>query len=147
MGDLRVFSLLFFAFCLSHVSQCCAASSKYALPGSRWSVTIYNFQSHGTMSVHCKSKDDDLGKHWLDTDQKYDWQFRENFWRRTLYWCNFRSYHGYASFEVFWPEKKDWLSYRCNYETCIWAAKDDGFYLKNIPENKFELVHPWVTRS
>ena len=66
-----------------------------------------------------------------------------NFWRTTLFWCNFNSLNGYASFEVFWPENSNWLSERCDFKNCIWAAFDDGFYLKNIPSNKFELIHPW----
>ena len=38
-----------------------------------------------TLTVHCKSKNDDLGEHVLRTGENYSWNFKENFWRSTLF--------------------------------------------------------------
>ena len=66
-----------------------------------------------------------------------------NFWRTTLFWCNFNSLNGHASFEVFWPENTYSLSPRCDNKHCIWATFNDGLYLKDIRVEKFELIHHW----
>ena len=86
----------------------------------------------------------DLGVHILNPGTQFNWEFKENFPRRTLFWCNFASQLGHASFEVFWPEKGTWLSDRCGNERCIWFADNNGFSLFNIPQSKFEFVHPWL---
>ncbi|KAG7026497.1 hypothetical protein SDJN02_10497, partial [Cucurbita argyrosperma subsp. argyrosperma] len=41
--------------------------------------------------------------------------------------------------EVFWPESKhDWLGARCNYQLCVWLARDDGIYLEDLPHRAIE---------
>lgn len=111
--------------------------------GSKWEVVIYNYQTNSSLWIHCKSKDDDLNEHKLEMKGKYSWNFKENFWQTTLFWCNFSSWNGHASFEVFWPEKREWLSARCAYYSCRWVATNDGFFLVNIPDRKLELLHHW----
>ncbi|KAG2712058.1 hypothetical protein I3843_04G099900 [Carya illinoinensis] len=97
-----------------------------------------------SLFLHCKSRDDDLGTHNLGVGDEYSWSFRVNFLATTLFWCYMRTSNGlHAEFDVFWPSKGDWLSYRCNWKNCIWTAKDDGIYLRNIPENYDELLHKW----
>jgi len=103
----------------------------------------YNYQTNSVLNAHYKSKDDDLSERVLAKQAQFNWSFRMNFSRTTLFWCNFNSSNGHASFEVFWPENSFWLSERCDFKNCIWAAFDDEFYLKNIPSGKFELIHPW----
>ena len=120
-----------------------AVESKWQKVGSRWKVTIYNFQGNSVLNVHCKSKDDDLGARVLEKKANFDWSFKMNFWRTTLFWCNFNGANGHASFDVFWPEKSSWLSERCDYKNCIWGAFDSGLYLHNIPRQNYELIHHW----
>lgn len=124
------------------INKCFAGSKKQGV-GSKWQVTIYNYQKNATLLAHCKSKEDDLGEHMINIKGQYYWTFKENFWQTTLFWCSFSSLNGHASFEVFWPEKQEWLEYRCNYENCKWVATNDGFFLANIPDRKFEFLHPW----
>lgn len=120
--------------------------SCFGAPLEHWTVQIFNnMQSHQTLSLHCKSKDDDLGQQNLKFGEQFSWRFRENLWQTTLYWCNMSNQHGHISLKVFWPESASdaWLSYRCNGQACIWSAQDDGIYLKNVPENKFEIQAKW----
>ena len=79
-------------------------------PGSKWQVTIYNYQTNSVLNAHCKSKEDDLSERVLAKQAQFNWSFRMNFLRTTLFWCNFNSSNGHASFEVFWPENSYWLS-------------------------------------
>ena len=84
-----------------------------------------------------------LGQRLLDIGQSFDWQFEINILGTTLYWCTFAGAVKHASFEVFWPEKTNWLGTHCTNSNCVWVAKDDGFYLLNGSTNKLDFVHPW----
>ena len=121
-----------------------AAEKSWFLQESKWQVTIYNYQTNSVLNAHCKSKDDDLNERVLEKRAQFNWTFGMNFWHTTLFWCNFKSLNGHASFEVFWPEKSHWLSQRCDATNCIWAAFNDGFYLKNTHSKKLEFIHPWT---
>lgn len=55
--------LLFIFASTCNVKTCLASYSKKDQdPGSSWKVTIINYQKDVTLTVHCKSKDNDLGK-------------------------------------------------------------------------------------
>ena len=113
---------------------------------TEWNVTIMNdLSSRHTLLVHCKSKDDDLGNHTLEVDRSYSWKFRVNLLANTLFWCNLStSSNKHVSMEVFWPEsKKDWLGARCNYQLCVWLAREDGIYLEDLPHRIIEFIRPW----
>ncbi|XP_038896423.1 S-protein homolog 1-like [Benincasa hispida] len=118
---------------------------------SRYYVHVVNGLSNADMVVHCQSKDDDLGYHHLvNRGDDYQWNFKENFWGTTLFWCKLEKPNAYVSFESFWPEsfKNTWLRDRCGTQgTCIWTAKDDGIYLRNMPINVDEFVHKWLPTS
>lgn len=97
-----------------------------------------------TLVAHCESQDDDLGIRDISAGNEFNWSFRENISGSTLYWCDMHNDHQHASFKVFWPESNhSWLRYRCNYKECFWIAKDDGIYLRVIPENHDEFQLKW----
>ncbi|KAK8614896.1 hypothetical protein V6N13_068685 [Hibiscus sabdariffa] len=111
---------------------------------TKWHVHVVNGLSNSkVLFVHCKSADDDLGIHNLTVGSETQWHFRENIWLTTLFWCYVasKSDHIFVKFDVYWHD--DDLFYRCNGNNCIWIAKDDGIYLKNIPANIDEFKHHW----
>jgi hypothetical protein len=123
---------------------------------TEWHVQVVNGLSSGdTLFLHCKSKDDDLGMHYLQVGSEFSWHFEENFWGSTLFWCNMRTDKAHASLNVFWLSEYEEPKYgfrfiartcECFFSTkctCIWTAKDDGIYLLNIPENKEIFMHKW----
>jgi hypothetical protein len=129
----------------------CLGQTKY------WRVQVVNGLSSGhTLFLHCKSKDDDLGMHYLQVGSEFSWHFEENLWQSTLFWCNMRTDKAHASFNVFWLKKNEEPKYgsdfmentcecfltggECN---CIWTTKDDGIYLRNILENREIFMHKW----
>ncbi|PQP91987.1 uncharacterized protein Pyn_22176 [Prunus yedoensis var. nudiflora] len=111
----------------------------------RWHVHVVNNLSAGkTLFAHCKSKDDDLGERNLAPGTEFNWSFKEHFFGSTLYWCYMSTGQKHAALDVFWVESDhSWLQYRCNWKDCIWIAKDDGIYIKIIPENRDEFSHKW----
>lgn len=136
----------YFIVTIAMMGRPCWASSKVMWPLTHWPVEIYNKLGSGqTLSLHCKSEEDDLGNQLLQGGQKFSWRLKENFFSTTLFWCNFRtSTDKHVAMEVFWRETKgNWLAYHCNYENCIWFAQDDGVYLVNTPKNSTDLVRRW----
>ncbi|KAH9728951.1 S-protein [Citrus sinensis] len=100
------------------------------IPTKTWHVhVVNNLSNNQTLFLHCKSKDDDLGEH-------------KEFLSNNAFWCHLRKPDNFCNnFKVFWNE--DFFQFRCRYKDCIWTAKDEGFYLKNIPEGRDELWQKW----
>ncbi|XP_015892178.1 S-protein homolog 1 [Ziziphus jujuba] len=142
MRALNLYVLLFLGWALAMMNNSSEAAKDGPFEAARREVHIVNGLSPGRMLfAHCKSKDDDLGEHNLAVGQEFSWSFKFNFFGTTLYWCDTHTDHQHAAFNVYWH--KQWLEDRCDERSCIWTAKDDGFYLKNIPENRDELIHKW----
>ncbi|XP_002521147.2 S-protein homolog 74 [Ricinus communis] len=95
------------------------------------------------LQIHCKSADNDLGAHSLAKGREFSWSFRINFILTTLYWCHMApDDHSHVDLKVFWDSQ--YLFERCGgAQQCIWTAKDDGVYLRNIPKNTDEFQHKW----
>ncbi|XP_022155209.1 S-protein homolog 1-like [Momordica charantia] len=111
-----------------------------------WRVYVANGLSSEILFLHCKSKDTDIGERNLDLGAQIQWKFQVNFWGTTLYWCFMRKGSDSVSLDVFWVERKtSWLRPRCAPQTmsCIWIAKDDGIYIRNLSENVDEVIHKW----
>lgn len=54
-------------------------------------VTITNALVPNTaLTLHCKSKDDDLGVHVLQKGESFSFKFKVNFWKTTLFYCYFQ---------------------------------------------------------
>jgi len=58
---------------------------------SRAYVIIFNnIVDRVDLTVHCKSKNSDLGVHKLQPNASYGFDFKPNFWGRTRFFCNFQ---------------------------------------------------------
>jgi hypothetical protein len=118
-------------------------------PFMKFHVYIINRLSGGRgLSLHCKSKNNDLGTHFLGVETGFSWSFRENLFLTTRFWCYIRKVNGddYARFDVFWPERHNhrWLSNRCFVGSCLWIVHDDGIYLFNSLSGVSEFIHQWM---
>ncbi|GAV64188.1 Self-incomp_S1 domain-containing protein, partial [Cephalotus follicularis] len=86
-------------------------------------VQITNKQA-SDVTIHCKSKDDDLGIHVISPGKSYGWGFKINFWDTTLFFCGFTTKKGRGVYDIFKASRD---LYRCNpNDTCFWDVKDDG---------------------
>ena len=88
-------------------------------------VQIFNnLDNQNQLTVHCKSKDDDLGAHVLLNNQYYEFKFRINFGGTTLYFCGLTWVGGTGSYDLFRASRD---SLRCA-SKCVWRARNDGIY-------------------
>ncbi|GAV61876.1 Self-incomp_S1 domain-containing protein, partial [Cephalotus follicularis] len=84
-------------------------------------VSIMNFMQ-SNVTLHCKSRNDDLEEHALSHGNSYEWSFYVNFWKTTLFFCTFTSQHGRGVYDIFKAHRDDM---RCS-SLCLWEVKDDG---------------------
>ncbi|RXH98124.1 hypothetical protein DVH24_010449 [Malus domestica] len=141
LDDMRCYkTLALIAPCLANFHE-----DKWELRPGRWHVhVVNNLRAGKTLFAHCQSKNDDIGNRTIAPGAEITWSFKPNFFGTTLYWCYTRTDHEHTAFDVYWEESKhNWLRYRCNYKECFWIAKDDGFYIRVIPEKRDELIHKW----
>ncbi|KAL3828333.1 hypothetical protein ACJIZ3_017135 [Penstemon smallii] len=91
--------------------------------------------------VRCKSADDDLGERSLDKDGEWKWNFRVNFFRSTLFYCNVKwGEYLEKSFNVF---DTDYISSKCeDTSTCFWSVRDEGIYFSCDNVN-YVKQHNW----
>ncbi|PIA30175.1 hypothetical protein AQUCO_05700106v1 [Aquilegia coerulea] len=120
-------------------------------PISSKNVYIWNdLMPNVSLTIHCKSKNDDLGQHIIHYKKNWNWNFQLNLWFTTLFWCNAEWVNPAtkkvvsASFVAYEREHmlKDWTS-QC-FE-CIWSMRKDGLY-HSLPwgEKKgFRFAYAW----
>ncbi|KAI3968108.1 hypothetical protein MKW92_051835 [Papaver armeniacum] len=124
---------------------CCEGSSF----GGFWKAihaSVRNDISDKTvLTIHCKSKDDDLGEHKLAYGEEFSWKFHKNFMRTEMFWCFMwwsdstgKTIKG--SYEVH-KLKRDW--HNCHTQ-CPYSVRQDGIYAYVDEPKKFDLLFPWV---
>lgn len=85
-------------------------------------VTITNnLEDNLDLTVHCKSRDDDLGPHLLRQGQNYGFKFTNNFWGTTLFFCSFQWNGEFRWFDIY-KESRDYGI--CT--SCDWFIKKSG---------------------
>lgn len=119
----------------------------FGLPIHTYHLHVVNqLSGNQDLLVHCKSKNNDLGIHHLGIGNEFKWDFRENYWGNTLFWCFVSTEQKHTQFNAFWPEKDHhWLRDRCGKSSrqCSWIVKDDGIYLWNVPGSLLDFVYKW----
>ncbi|CAN8272510.1 unnamed protein product [Cochlearia groenlandica] len=79
-------------------------------------VTITNDIGPGVpLTIHCKSKDDDLGEHVLQSGQIFVIKFRPNWFRTTIFKCSFNWNDQLKWFEIWSSSKDQGLCQKCYY--------------------------------
>ncbi|KAL1188787.1 putative S-protein [Cardamine amara subsp. amara] len=73
------------------------------------------------LTVHCKSKDDDLGPHAVPFNQNYHFGFKPNILKTTLFFCSFRWDKQFKWFDIFDAQRDEDICVNCN-----WVIKPDG---------------------
>nr|AFK43132.1 unknown [Lotus japonicus] len=90
------------------------------------------------LTLHCKSKDDDLGVKVLHQDQFYEFSFRPNFWGTTLFHCSFQWQHVTKRFDIF-KDHRDYDGY-----FFYWTIQQDGPCVFDKPNGFLPLnCFPW----
>ncbi|KAL7219511.1 hypothetical protein ACSBR2_012547 [Camellia fascicularis] len=105
---------------------------------------INQLEPEKTLNVHCKSKDDDLGPQQLSFNQTYEWTFHNNFFDRTLFWCemDWQKTPGIqvsGSFNIY---KGNRDQRRCG-KRCSWKIEETGLYSFNDIYGYWENLYNW----
>lgn len=129
--------LLLLLFIFAGISQ--AKKCSFLTP--KFTIRIKNEIPKSQVSVHCRSKEDDLGFHNLKEQEEYYWKFCQNLWGTTLFGCDVKWGNNKASFHGF--DLKLSQNY-CGKFVCRWSVKEDGIYFTN-KKKKFFKFYNWTT--
>lgn len=107
----------------------------------RWKthVVINNSLGEGlNLTVHCKSKDHDLGTQVIADGGNYEWSFKVNFIKTTLYFCGCNWQDGGGVFDMY---RADRDFNRCM--QCRWVAQKDGMHGFPQDSDVNDLLYKW----
>ncbi|GAV86444.1 Self-incomp_S1 domain-containing protein [Cephalotus follicularis] len=120
------------------------ATSEAAIKMHRARVVVTNYLNGGLdLTIHCKSKNDDLGVLVLHPHNDFEFSFRPNFWGTTLIYCS-----------MSWDSELHWFDIyidtrdlnKCN-DACRWIVQEQGPCLFNRTSNKYDICYPWNQSS
>lgn len=109
----------------------------------KMSVRIVN-QLPDTLSLHCKSADNDLGQQYIAPGQQYFFDFELNFWGTTDFWCFFNWGAKWGHFDV-WTGPGMWGEGAWPCKQCLWEVQPGGFYRAQdgAGGGQPQLIYPW----
>lgn len=100
------------------------------------------FLSHSILKVHCKSRDDDLGEHFVKfQNPTYNFSFHDDIIFTTIFKCNLWKGARMEFHKSFTAYVGDPL-YRCG-ALYTWDARDDAIYLSKNGKAE-ELKYSWI---
>ncbi|KAI3901774.1 hypothetical protein MKW98_013889 [Papaver atlanticum] len=138
--QLSILFLVVAVFC-----GCSSAVSTNGLYIRRVHVHLTNIlPNNRDATVHCKSKENDLGEQTLRFGQDAQWDFHVNIMHTTLFWCNiwWYPYDGHrvqGGFHIY--EAKRDIGACGTY--CERYITGDGISFRNTTTGSIELVYPW----
>lgn len=109
------------------------------LPHKKTYVNITNdFSVLTNLEVHCKSKDDDLGIHFIGNQRSYAFHFVPNYTWNTQFYCSFKWGKQSHYFDVYIFDRD---IERCK-TNCHWYIRPYGPCLA-LPSEKKPYCFPW----
>ncbi|CAN0897803.1 S-protein homolog 1 [Linum grandiflorum] len=96
------------------------------------------------MMVHCKSKEDDLGIHYIGDGSEYTWRFKPRLvFGRTQFWCYVApvSVALHIQFDAYIFNDPSIIEYKYN---VYWLVKPDGVYIRDPYDGKEEFRYRWA---
>lgn len=103
-------------------------------------VTIINdLQGGGDLTLHCKSRNDDLGSQTIHSQASWSFYFRPDLFCTTLYFCRVEWAGVIPQYTDIYDCGRDYR--RCT--DCTWSITADRPCLFNPETNKFDLCEKW----
>lgn len=103
-------------------------------------VTTINKLAGPVLGVHCRSKDDDLGVHSLESGRSYSFHFKPNIWGTTEFTCGFEFVQGEMHNFTIYNFHRDMN--RCT--NCSWEIYRDGPCLMHPKDTgTYNMCFPW----
>lgn len=106
----------------------CAEDGKIWQFGMKYYVHIMNGFKKSWLIVHCRSKQNDLGKHSIKGGQEISWHFKVNFDGSTLFYCDVRRGEQTKHFDAFRGVIE---GTKCNKGQCYWLVTEEGFFFSS----------------
>ncbi|KAL9812239.1 S-protein 29 [Arabidopsis thaliana] len=108
-------------------------------PFAKTVVTVTNnISPQTTLTISCRSKDDDLGEHLLLHGQAFLWKFRPSWFRTTLFTCKFLWNNNVKWFDTYRSDRDQGHCYSCN-----WSINADSACISGNFNKKFDRCYPW----
>ncbi|KAL5744261.1 hypothetical protein ACOSQ2_027377 [Xanthoceras sorbifolium] len=98
-----------------------------------------NIGSGVDLTIHCKSKDDDLGVQVIPYQGNYTFQFRPNILGTTLFFCSFAWRDESHSFDIYSFKRDSGL---CT-KNCNWSIRSDAAYWLDPTPKHHDIRYPW----
>ncbi|RDX81250.1 S-protein-like 2, partial [Mucuna pruriens] len=109
-------------------------------PIAKTNVQVANILNNGlSFTIHCKSKDDDLGVHEIPKGGTYKFEFRRNFFGRTLFFCGIRWSGGFIVYDIY-KTSRDFR--RCSTQ-CYWEVGNKALYGYTQSPPEIDITVPW----
>ncbi|KAH8933886.1 hypothetical protein BDL97_18G054200 [Sphagnum fallax] len=106
------------------------------------SVTILNqLGAGGVLSLHCMSRDNDLGQQYLQPGENFGFSFHTNFWGTTQFWCTF-GWNSHKDAFTVWRGPGFWRNHSQDCYQCLWYVRPEGFY-RAQQGDPMTFVVPW----
>ncbi|XP_054791561.1 S-protein homolog 5-like [Prosopis cineraria] len=98
------------------------------------------------LTLHCKSKDDDLGEHTISVGGKYEFIFRPNVLKPvTLFFCNFRwpSDTSFHYFDIYIQKRDEDSCLDKDVTLCYWKIWKGGACKYDKDLKTYTNCYPW----
>lgn len=90
------------------------------------------------LTIHCKSRNDDLGVQVLQFNGTFQFHFRPNVWGTTQYYCSFQWKYTFHYFDIYIAER-DFP--KC--DVCLWKIRPHGPCMLNAKLFVFDICYRW----
>ncbi|KAG4202105.1 hypothetical protein ERO13_A05G319342v2 [Gossypium hirsutum] len=88
-------------------------------------VLIYNDLQNGTdLTIHCKSKNDDLSVHLLTYRNDYEFKFRPSILLDTWFYCSMQWNRTMHWFGIYTSKRDTLMLHTCTF--CLWNVRPEG---------------------
>lgn len=133
---MALFARCFFLLCMFMLQS---AHSAF-LETTRVRVTN-SLEGNSDLTIHIKSKDDDLGKQILHPGAVFEWKFEASLFGRTQFFGTFQwpGISGPKWFDIYIQHRDD---ARCVH-TCNWIIKKEGPCFNETPLLPELICYPW----
>lgn len=100
-------------------------------------ISEYHGRPNVTITLHCRSRDGDLGLHQVPYLSNYEFSFKPSIWGRSRYECSVK-WDGECHRFVAYNQKKD--KDKCR--VCLWKIKPEAACRYNYAKKSYDCP-PW----
>lgn len=122
---------------LMNISSRSTEASTFRFPIQHINITN-DLRSDLDLTVHCKSKNDDLGVKVIHFNGSWEFQFRPLFFGGTLFYCSFEWKYTLKYFDIY-VQIRDHK--KCS--ICLWKIRPRGPCMFNYESKAFDYCYAW----